>query len=275
MIFVWSLAVILISVGLLGLLVSFVLVYKRLNRAQLSLNPLTGRTREHHQGLSLKWPWSILQDPEIDMTAEIVVTSGGVMVMTWEQFIAQRAYEKIGKKAYETKDSVLYGNWATAMRPAKGMLERFVQKTPQTGALMVMAEIDIGLSDHLAKQMTDDVLADKRAISDLVANVFGPSDERADSDVEKSYGVIVSRPKLFDLDLGERSREASEKLFEAKKFRTAVEEMKKVIEDEEKAANAVLIATGMAKKTVFEIQGLEGALRSVAGAAEAFFRRKS
>ena len=47
------------------------------------------------------------------------------------------------------------------------------------------------------------------------------------------------------------------------------------ITDPEKAADVVLTATGVAKKQIFQVEGLEGALKSVAGAAEAFFRRRS
>jgi hypothetical protein len=203
------------------------------------------------------------------MTAEIIVTSGGVMVMTWQQFISQKQYENIAKRAYETEDSVLYGNWATAIRAKRGGLEKFIGKTPQTAALMVFAEIDLDMSDFLADKKTEDILKRKREVGEYVAGVF----ER--NRIGDEYGIEILPPKLFDLDLGQKSRDAAENVFVARKFTEAVKEMKKVIKDGEKAGNTVLVATGVAKKTIFEVQGLEGALKSAAGAAEAFFKRNS
>lgn len=270
-------AICIIIAGLVGLLLSTILVYKRLNLAQLSMNVFGGGIIEHHQGLSIKPPWFTLQQPEITMNAEIVVTSGGIQLVSWESFMAGKMYEKIATRAYETMDSVVFGAWATAIRPRRGGLEQFVKKTPGTAAIMVMAEIDIALSDRIANMETENVLSNKKALGELVARVFGGNDEEADSPVEHVYGVIVSNPKLFDLDLGKRSQDAKEKLFEAKKFRQAIGEMMTDggITDPEKAADVVLTATGVAKKQIFQVEGLEGALKSVAGAAEAFFRRRS
>jgi len=261
-----SLASVLIGVGLLGLLATLVVIYKPLYMAQLSLNPFGGETKEHHQGLSTKAPWAILQQPEINMQSEIIVTSGGILVMAWEKFISEKVYERISPRIYETADSVLYGSWATAIRPRKGSLAQLILKTPQVVALMAMVEVDLVVSDYLATRPTTEVLHDKRAISNLVAGVFGGNDEEATSPFEESYGVVVSNPRLFDLNLGERSREAAEKLFEAKKFREAMEDLASQIADSDKRSNAILLATGMAKKNIYNIEGLEGAVKSVAEA---------
>jgi hypothetical protein len=82
----------------------------------------------------------------------------------------------------------------------------------------------------------------------------------------------VSDPSLFDLNYGPRSQEAAEKLFEAKKFNEAMEELTKQMKDPDKRANAILIATGMAQKNIFNIEGLDSAL---VGIAEAFASRGS
>lgn len=260
-------ALTLILVGLFGLTM---LVYKSLNRAQLSMSAFGGATKEHHQGLSMKAPWYLLQKPDINMQAEIIITSGGLLVMSWEKFMTERVYEKIAPRIYETKDSILYGSWATAIRPRREGLVNFVLKTPQVAALMVMAEVDLEISDYLATKLTKTVLHKKRDISNQVADIFGGSDEEATSSTEESYGIIISNPRLFDLNLGERSQEAAEKLFEAKKFGEAMKELEKQMTDPDKRANAILIATGMAKKNIFNIEGLDTAL---VGIAEAFASR--
>ena len=268
-------ATFLIIVGLLGLLISLNLVYKKMYTAQLSLNPVTKKIKEHGHGLTWKWFFCPLQKPEINMRASIIITSGGILLMSWDKFMSEKVYEKITSKIYETQDSVLYGSWATAIRPAKGLLKKFILKTPQVGALMTMSEIDITVSDALAKRLTGDVLGDKRAISEMIGKIFGGNDEKADSNHEKTYGIIVSRPRLFDLSFGKKSQDAAEKLFEAKKFREAMEDLKGEITDPDKRSDAIFIANGMVKKNIINIEGLEGATKNIADAFLSFFAKKS
>lgn len=268
-------ATFLIIIGSLCLLVSLNLVYKKMYTAQLSLNPLTKKITEHGQGLTFKWFFCPLQKPEINMQASIIITSGGILLMDWDKFMSEKVYERIAPRIYETKDSVLYGSWATAIRPAKGLLEKFILKTPQVGALMTMSEIDLTVSDALAKRLTEDVLGDKKAISKMIGEIFGGDDEKVDSNLEKSYGIIVSNPKLFDLNFGKKSQDAAEKLFEAKKFREAMENLKGEIADPDKRSNAIFIANGLVKKNIINIEGLEGATKNIADAFISFFAKKS
>lgn len=268
-------ALVLVVVGLLGLFATLLVIYKPLYTAQLSLNPFGGSTKEHHQGLSLKWPWATLQQPEISMRSEIIVTSGGILVMAWEKFLSEKVYERIAPRIYETKDSVVFGSWAAAIRPRRGSLRELLLKTPQVAALMAMSEVDLAISDFLATQETSGergVLHRKREISELSAGVFGGNNEEVSSPFEEQYGVVVSNPRLFDLNLGKRSQDAAEKLFESKKFREAMEDLASQIADPEKRANAVLLATGVAKKNIYNIEGLEGGIKAL---AEAFIIRRT
>jgi hypothetical protein len=270
-----TVAIILVAVGIIGLLATLVLVYKPLNVAQLSMSAISGATQEHHQGLSYKAPWATLQKPEINMQAKIIITSGGILLMSWDKFISEKVYEKISPRVYEAKGQIpMYGSWATAIRPLKGYLNNFVLKTPQVGALMTMSGIDIVISDYIATREVQDVLHNKKAISDLLAKTF--EGENTSTAFEKSYGIMVFDPKLFDLNLGKKSQDASEKLFESQKFREAVVDMKTAQPDADKATNAVLIATGMAKKNVFQVEGLEGALIGMAKSiADAFIAKNN
>jgi len=264
-----EIAILLISIGLIGLLSTTFLVYKPLNMAQLSMSYISGVTEEHHQGLSFKAPWYTLQKPEINMQASIIVTSGGILVMSWEKFFSEKVYEKIAPRMYETKDSILFGSWATAIRPRKGKLNNLILKTPQVGALMTMSEIDLTISDYLAIHDTTEVLHQKKVISDIVANLFGGKDEEAHSEIGESYGIVISNPKLFDLSLGKKSQDATEKLFVTKKFRESMEYLKDEISDSDKRANAIFVATEVVNKNIVNIEGIDTAISSI---ANAFFR---
>ena len=264
-------AAILILVGLVGLLATLFIVYNPLNKAWLSMSVFNGdNIKEHHHGLSWKWPWFLLQGLEIDMRASIIITSGGILVMPWDKFISEGMYKKIEPQIYETKDGVLYGSWATAISPLAGGLRTFFKKTPQVGALMTLAKINLFVSDLLAKKDTETALGEKGEISKELAGLF--LGEHRTSDHEESYGIDISDPMLFDLNYGKRMQDAAEKRFEAKEFRKAMEDMMaKVQTDPDKASDSVLIATGMAKKNIFHVQGLEAALK---GMAEAFASRR-
>ena len=102
-----SIAVFLIILGLAGLVASLFLVYNPLNKHSLSMNAVTGEAQEHGQGLSTKSPLNLLQGQAINMQAEIVVSSGGIMVMSWDDFVKQKAYERITPRAYETEDGIV------------------------------------------------------------------------------------------------------------------------------------------------------------------------
>lgn len=268
-------ATFLIIIGLLGLLVSLNLVYKKMFTAQLSLNPITGKITEHGHGLTWKWFFCPLQKPEINMQASIIITSGGILLMDWDKFMSEKVYERIAPRIYETKDSILYGSWATAIRPAKGLLKKFILKTPQVGALMTMSEIDLTVSDYLANQETEKVLSEKRVINEMIGKIFGGDDEKVDSNLEKTYGIIVSKPRLFDLNYGPKSQVAAEKLFEVQKFRESMKLIEKDIGDESKRSDAIFIANGMVKKNIINIEGLEGATKNIADAFISFFAKKS
>lgn len=273
-----TLSWIFIIIGLIGLFFSFHLVYNELYTAQLSMSIFRfspeEETKEHHSGLSWKWLWFKLQQPIINMKASIIITSGGILLMDWEKFISQEIYKKIPTRIYETEDGILYGSWATAIRPAKGFLNRFILKTPQVGALMTMSLIDLKISDNLAKTKTGDALKKKEEISDFISKIFGGNEEEADSSHEKTYGLIVSNPQLFDLNLGEKSQAAAEKLFEVTKFQKSMEVLKEEISDPEKRANAIFIANSLVKKKIWNIEGLENATANIAQAfASAFFKK--
>ena len=240
-------AYVLIVIGVIGLLASLVFVYKKLNMAQLSMSALSGNTKEHRQGLSGKLPWWNLQAPEIDMRASVILTSGGVHVMPWETFLAEKA-QSIKPRAYETSDGVLFGTWATALTPLEGFLANMVKRTPGAGALMTLAKIELAMSQMVFGMTTETALKSKQEIGNVVAMVFGGED--------------VTSPH----------EAAAEKRIEAREFRKAVQDMVSAQTDPDKAANNVLIATGMAKKNVFQVEGLEETLK---GIAEAFFRRQS
>lgn len=268
-----TIAWILIILGAMGLFVSFNVTYNPLYTEQISMNTLWGsKTQEHSSGYSWKWFWYKIQGKPIDMRSSIIITSGGILMMDWDKFTNEKVYEKITPRIYETKDSVVQGSWATAIRPLKGNLPNFLLKTPQVGALMVMAKIDLTISDNLASRPTEEVLGDKKNISQLVSQIFGG--EEVISPYEKSYGILVSDPQLFDLNLGKRSQEAAEKLFESKKFREAMEDMATQIEDPDKRTNAILIANGMIKKNVYDIEGLSSAAGSIANAFASIFTKK-
>ena len=198
--------------GTIGLFFSLNLVYNPLNVSKLSMNPFTKKVTEHGPGLSWKWFWCSIQGGPIDMRSSIIVTSGGVMIMEWDKFIKEKVFEQIAPKKYETKDSLLYGTWATAIRPRKGKLLEFVLKTPQVGALMTMSEVDLTISDYLATRKTEEVLSKKKVVSDKLAIIFGG--EKSTSPLEDSYGIDINNPKLFDLNLGEKSQKAAENRFE-------------------------------------------------------------
>ena len=266
-----GIALIFIVIGAIGLFIGFNIVNNPINVAQISMNIFTKEVKEHYQGISWKWFWCTLQGKPIDMRASIIITSGGILVMDWDKFITEKVYEKISPRIYETKDSVLYGSWAAAIRPQKGELVNYLLKTPQVGALIAMSEIDLTISDHVAKRMTEEVLHDKKNISQTVSNVF--MGENTMSPLEKSYGIIVSDPKLFDLNLGKKSQDAAEKLFEAKKFREAMEDLKVEIADPDKRSNAIFIANGLIKKNVYDVEGLALATKNIADAFASIFKK--
>jgi hypothetical protein len=265
--------IIFIVLGLIGLFVSFSVVYNPLYISQLSMNIFTRKVREHGSGISLKWFWCSLQGKPIDMRSTIIITSGGILMMDWDKFITEKVYEKIAPRIYETKDSILYGLWAAAIRPQKGKLINFLLKTPQVGALMSMSEVDLTISDYVATRDTEEVLHDKKNISKIVADVFGG--EGTITLFEENYGIIISDPKLFNLDLGKKSQDAAERLFEVKKFRESMEDLKHEIADPDKRANAILIANGMIKKNVYDIEGLIPATKNIADAFASIFTKKS
>lgn len=275
-------AITLIILGILGLILSFSLVNKKLYAAQLSLNQFNGKTKEHRAGLSWKWFWSKLQAPEVDMRASIIITSGGILLMSWEEFMQKELYKKIAPRIYETNDSILYGSWATAIRCAPGFVQTFLLQTPQVGALMTMSEIDLTISDYLAKQGTEEVLSQKKKVSRLLAKTFGGVNDDISSDHERHYGLIVTNPKLFDLNYGEKSQEAAEKLFVVKKFNDSLKELKDSITDEKSRTDAAYIATGMVKKSinenlnhnVVEIAGLENMIKNVGDNLVTYFTTK-
>lgn len=269
-----TLAIVLVVLGILGFVASFMVVYKPAFVAQLSMSALTGAVKEHHSGISFKVPWATMQGSDISMKSEVIVTSGGILVMDWEDFISQKVYERIAPRIYETADSVLYGSWATAIRPQEGHLAQMMKKTPQVAALMAMAEVDLTVSDYLATQLTAKVLHEKKDISKIVATVFGGDADNASSEFEREYGVVVSNPQLFDLNYGKKSQDAAEDVFAAKKFKEGLEQIKsEMANDPEKAVNALLMYLGKGvQKHIYNIEGLEGAVKSV---AEAFVRSKS
>jgi len=272
-----AIVVILIVLGLVSLILGIMMVSKPMNKAQLSMNPFGGKTKEHHQGFSLKKSiFSSLQGTEIDMTGNIIITSGGILAMNWDDFIKNKVYAEIPTRAYETKSKTpVYGSWAAAFKPLKGYLDNFITKTPQVAAIMAMADIDIYISDLIAREEIENVIGKKLVISQKLAkDIFGGEDKL--SPFEKSYGVDMFNPRLFDLNLGKRSLEATEKLFESKKFKESVSNMMKDNKmTEEQAINATLAATGMAKKTLFGLEGVPGAIEKLADVAKVFFEKKS
>lgn len=259
-----TLAIIFIVLGTIGAFILFQLVSMSLYTARLSMNPFNEKTKEHHAGFSWKWFWCKFQGGLIDMRSTIIVTSGGLLVMDWEKFINEEIHKKISPKIYETKDSVLYGSWAAPIRPARGYLRNFLFKTPTVGALMTMSQIDLQLSDYLAKKETEDALGEKRNISIMIGNFFGGNDDAVSSEHEENYGIVVGNPQLFDLNFGKKSQDAAEKLFEAKKFRESMEALSSEISDPEKRANAIFIANGLIKKNIFNLEGMEATGRSIA-----------
>lgn len=275
-----TIAWIFITLGLIGLSLGFILVYNPLNMAQLSMNIFGNifggekiKTKEHHQGFSLKWPWFKLQGKPIDMRSTIIITSGGILMMDWDKFISEKVYEKIAPRIYETSDSVLYGSWAAAIRPLKGELFNFMLKTPQVGALISMAKVDLTISDHVATKNTEEVLHNKKQISKIISKVF--KGENIISEMEKSYGIMISDPELFDLNLGKKSQDAAERRFESRKFRESMEDLETQIADPDKRSNAIFIANGLVKKNIINIEGLENATKNIADSFASIFTKKS
>lgn len=265
-------ALLFVILGIIGLFVSFNIVYYPLYICQLSMNVFTKKVKEHSKGLSWKWFWCKLQGKPIDMRATIIITSGGILMMDWDKFIAEKVYEKIAPRIYETSDSVLYGSWAASIRPQEGQLANLLLKTPQVGALMSMSKVDLTISDYLAKRSTEEVLGDKKNISKIVSDVF--QGENIISPIEKSNGIIISDPRLFDLNYGKRSQDAAEKLLEVKKFRKAMEDLKEEIADPDKRSNAIFIANGLITKKIYDIEGLTTATKNIADAFSAIFTKK-
>lgn len=263
--------------GLICLFLGFQFVYNPLNMAQLSMNVFHGETtHEHHQGLTWKWLWFKLQGVQIKMNATIIITSGGILMMDWDKFITEKVYEKIAPRIYETKDTVLYGSWATAIRPARGFLFNFLLKTPQVGALMTMSKIDLEISDYLTTLRAEEALGQKKYISDtIIGGLFGGDDEKVSSEIEETYGIIISNPQLFDLNYGKKSQDAAEKLFEAKKFNESMVLLEKQIADPDKRANAIFIANGLIKKNVYDVEGLALATKNIADAFASIFTKKN
>lgn len=254
-----------IFIGAILLFFAFQIVYTPINTAQLSMNIFDGtEIDEHHQGLSWKWFWFKLEGSKINLQSTIIVTSSGILVMEWSEFLSKRMHEKIAPKIYEVKDSILYGSWAAVISPLRGELYNFVLKTPQVGALVVMAEIDLVISDYLATKNASEVLHDKKQISKLMADLFGEGNSV--SPMEKTYGIKVSNPRLFDLNLGKKSQGATERLWETKKFLESMKELEEEITDPNKRSNAVLLANGLIQKSIHEIDGLKDISEAISSA---------
>jgi len=248
--------------GVIALFIGFDITYNELYTSSLSMDVFSKKVREHGPGYSWKMFWWKLQGKQIDMRSTIIITSGGILMMDWDKFITEKVYEKIAPRIYETKDSILYGSWAAAIRPQKGKLVNFLLKTPQVGALISMSEVDLTISDYVATRKTEEVLHDKKNISKMVADVF--EGENIITTFESNYGIIISDPKLFDLNLGKKSQDAAERLFESKKFRESMEDLKNEIADPDKRTNAILIANGLIKKNVYDIESLGIATKNIA-----------
>lgn len=224
-------------------------------------------TKEHGSGFSWKWLWYELQGKPMDMRATVIITSGGIIVgKDWEEFQNKDFYSKITPRVYETKDGILYGKWAVPIRPAEGYLKILLLKTVPAAAIMTIGRIEAKLSDKLAKMKTKDVLADKQAISDYVGELFGGDDEKASSDHEKLYGVVVGNPQLIDLSYGEKSQAAQEKLFETEKFLESLDLIKDKFDNDQERSEAISIANGITKKQIIKFDGIEGSVKSLADA---------
>lgn len=257
-----ELATLLIGSGAAGLLAQEIIVYKDLNKAQISMSAFDGdETREHHHGITFKPPWWRLQGSEIDMRTSVILTSGGIHIMSWEEFLENKISE-IKPRPYETSDGVLFGTWATAVMPLRDYLKNMLRRTPGAGALMTLAKIELEMSKAVHDLTTDQALAQKAAIGEKVAAVFGG--ENIISPHEKSYGLNVLDPELFDLNYGKISEDAAQKRIVAREFRKSVEDMLSAVgNDPDKALSAVEVATGVAKRNIFQLEGLPAIVKSI------------
>ena len=108
----------------------------------------------------------------------------------------------------------------------------------------------------------------QKEISKKAAEVF--EGESAISPFEKKYGISVGDPRLFDLGLGKKSQDAAENVFVGQKLKEALEHLEESGIDPKDRLNAILAATGVAKKNIFDAEGLPTALSKL---AEAFFKK--
>ncbi len=232
----------------------------------------SGSLREVGSGLSLKAPWETPQKgTQVNMKAEIIVTSGGIFVSSGNKVIDEKIFANIKPRVYEAKGAVpIHGAWAFTIRPRPGHIETLIRMTPQAAAIMAMADVDIAASDYLAKEDPEVSLHNKKDISqEVLAKVFGGMTDIASSPFEDEYGVIVSNPRLFDLSLGKKSQDAAEELFASRKFKEAVGEFKEVLGtdgDVNKAVDDLLLNLGKIKKNIFKVEDIDHITKSITSA---------
>jgi hypothetical protein len=163
---------------------------------------------------------------------------------------------------YEVGDNVYFGKWAAAVWALPGSLRNLYQKTGPVAALTAMSKINTNISDYMFKLAKDadpdEILGMKTEISEHVAEMFGGEDVA--TDFEKSIGLNVGNPWLFDLNFGKRSMEAKEKLYEAEMFHKSLQQIEEDVKDPDKRANTMLAVNGMLQKNVIDLEGSTDAL---------------
>src|SRR3989344_7203786 len=244
------LIIVTIIIMMVGLFFWFCLVQKKMFLAQLGMNFFSGKTQEFHPGLTFKVPWVTLQKPEIRMNATVLVTSGGRIIVGGSMNFLK--LDDIPPTKYETVDGVLFGYWAVEFSPLKKNLYNFLQKTPMVAARMLAVEMDEKLSKKLILMENEEAIKKIEDISNQMRDLFDPNGA---TQFEIDNGIDCKQPKLFQLNLGEKSQDAKEGVYVAKQFNKQLKALDKEIDNEK--ANLILTATGKAKKQIFTVEGAE------------------
>ena len=244
----WTLVIIGGLFILAGLALKFLLVSVPEVTGLILLNQFNGKLRPVGSGLKRKWPWETYQE---------------------KNFFSLELVTKGFSETYAAEDGPIMEVRASYQyNPDQKKLDRYItvdETTIEKGFTDVFSGI---LSEIIGKKKAEDARKDiqtmeKEVIEKLDASTLTTAVVSSFKEkLENQYGVNWRIFSIADIDFSKDYQEARSGMARMEKIGQTIAVLKTAapLLDDKEAVNAILVEQGKAKKNIFEVEGLTGAI---------------